>query len=252
MRGSQADANRPLPQSLRYIARLGLRNADAQGYAIDQLMAGGEAWVRRWAEGVPVPETESPGLMVVCFPLGVEDAETGALSFVLYGKTVSDATRRQLTQIATATQSIWQLWQAPSVYARSVIRIAELETELADSKIADRACALLERGSQDLNPIDAISRSVDTVIRPFQLGRVLNQLGRDLEEDLAEYELVRKAKAVLQAREGMSEEQAYVYLRDVSRSSRRRLCRVAREVIKKGGIRQGDGRHLQMIAAGSG
>jgi len=199
MPGNHVDANRPLPQSLRHVARLGLQNSGAQGYAIDQLMADGEAWVRRWAEGLSVPEGDSPNLMVICFPLGHEDAETGALSFVFHDKTVSDKTRLQLTQIAAATESIWQLWQAPGVYARSVIRIAELEAELADSKIVDRVCALLERGNLDLNPIDAISRSVDSIIRPFEFGTVLKRLVRDLEQDLAEYELVRQAKAVLQA-----------------------------------------------------
>jgi hypothetical protein len=252
MRGNQPDVDRPLPRSLRHVARLGLRNSNAQGYAIDQLTSDGDAWVRKWVEGLPVPETSHGDLPILCFPLGHEDAETGALSYVLRGQSVSDEARRQLTQIASAAQSIWQLWQAPSLYARSVIRIAELEAELADSKISDRACALVGGGNLDFNPIDAISRSVESIIRPFQLGTVLNQLVRDLEQDLAEYELVRQAKAVLQTRDRMSEEQAYVYLRNASRSSRRRLGHVAREVIRKGQIKRADIRPLRLPATGSG
>jgi hypothetical protein len=140
----------------------------------------------------------------------------------------------------------------PAPEPRQIFGSRNLEAELADSKIADRACALLEAGSLDFNPIDAISRSVASIIRPFQLGTVLNQPVRDLEQDLAEYELVRQAKAILQTRDRMSEEQAYVYLRNASRSPRRRLGHVAREVIRKGPIKRADIRPLRLAAAGSG
>jgi hypothetical protein len=233
MRFDPFDANRQLPQSLRHLARLGLRSADAAGYAIDQLTAGGEAWMRKWAEGVPVPETEGSGLLVLCFPLGLESAETGALSFVFCCETISDETRTLLTQFAAAAEAIWRHWSSPSVYAHSVTRIAELEAKLADSKISDRACGLLESEGPASDAIDLLSQYIDNALRPNQLGKVLDDWVREAEYDLAGYQLVRKAKALLRTRDGMSEEQAYLYLRYASRSSRRRLPDLAAEIIKQ-------------------
>lgn len=231
MRSNQLDCNRPLPQSLSHLARLAMRRTNAAGFAIDKLMPDGQAWVRLCAEGLAVPEVDCGDLRVVCFPLGTEDAETGALSFVFRGGTSADPAHGLLNRVAGDAQDIWQLWQAPRAYAGSMIRIAELSAELADAKIADRVCALLESKVWEVDPIEAISRSVHIVLHPYQLGPVLDGLVRDLERDLAEYEIVRKAKAVLQSREGMSEKQAYVHLRDESRQSRRRLSDVAEELL---------------------
>jgi len=229
--------NRPLPESLCHVARLGLRNAKADGYAIDQLTDDGAAWLRKHAEGLSVPREGRSDLVVFTFPLGTEDTETGALSFVFQSRPVSGDAERVLAQIATASQAIWRTWHAHAAYARSVIRIAEVEAELADSKIADRACALLEMGGRHENPVDTISRSVATVTSPYQLGPVLKKLVQDLERDVAEYELVRQAKGVLQDRQGMSEAQAYLHLRQVSRQSRRPLWDVAGELIEFGFVR---------------
>lgn len=221
----------PLPRSLPLIARLGIKNASAAGFAIDQLAAGGEAWIRRHAEGVSVPEADSGDLRLACFPLSTDDLTTGALSFVFHRKAISEGNRRLLSALAAAAQTVWQLWHARNEYVRRVIRIAELEAELADSKIADRAAALWDRPSIDRNPIETISHSVDSVVSPYRLGAVLDELVRDLESDLAEHRLIRTAKIVLQRRDGMSEEQAYLHLRLISRQSRKRLRDVAGEFI---------------------
>ncbi len=225
------DANRPLPRSLRDLARLGLRTANAAGYAIDQLMADGEAWLRKWAEGVPVPETDGCGLVVLCFPMGMENTETGALSFVFRGEAISDQARALTTQFATAADAIWRNWSSAGVYARSVNRIAELEAKLADSKISDRARGLLESALPPSEAVEMISQYIDNALRSNQLGRALDELARDAEYDLAGYQLVRRAKALLRSRGGMSEEQAHLYLRYASRSSRRRLPEVAAEIL---------------------
>lgn len=182
---------------------------------------------------IPASGIEDNDRRVICFPLGEGDSDTGAISFVFLTDPVPDS-KRLLARVAKAMQSIWQLWHAREAYARSVIRIAELEAELADSRIADRAIALLERPRPGMSLIDAVAESVDTVIRPYQLRPVLDQVARDLEHDLAEYRLVSKAKSVLQSRSGMSEEQAYLHLRLVSRQTRRRLRDIAVDLIQDG------------------
>jgi AmiR/NasT family two-component response regulator len=71
------------------------------------------------------------------------------------------------------------------------------------------------------------------VLRPGQLGTVLAQLFQEIEREIEERELANRAKAVLQTRYGMSEDQAHVHLRLVSRKSRKRLRDVARDLLEE-------------------
>jgi len=224
---------RPLPQSLGLVARLGLRNGLALGYAIDQLLHAGEAWEQKIAGGAAIPKSDGNGLTVLSFPLGTEDTETGALSFVLRATASNDA-RRVLEQIASACQAIWRVWHIHASYAREVLRIADLEAELADSKIADRAQALLAMGDMQPSPAAVISRSVATVLGPYQLGNVLKKVAGDLEREKAEYAAVRKAKGFLQESKNLTEAQAYLHLRQVSRQTRRPLPEIASELMEFG------------------
>ncbi len=225
--------NRPVPQSLVLVARLGLRNGLAEGFAIDQLLDGGEAWERRIAEGLSVPPSDGNGLTVLSFALGTEETETGALSFALSSASSSNAPH-VLQQIARVCQSIWRNWHNHTAYVRDILRIADLEAELADSKIADRAQALLAMGEAHTNPITTISQSVATVLGPYQLGKVLKKLVEDLERDVAEYAVIRQAKEYLQERQSITEAQAYLHLRQVSRQTRRPLPDIATELVELG------------------
>jgi hypothetical protein len=121
---------------------------------------------------------------------------------------------------------------AAKEYARRAARIGEMETELADSKIAARASGLLadEAGARDL--IETIESHIEGVLRPSQFGTMIEQMGRDLEEGIAQRKLTAQAKAMLQSDNGISEEQAHLHLRTISRKSRRPLKEVAREVIE--------------------
>ena len=233
--------NRPLPQSLGLVARMGLREGLVKGYAIDQLTGAGEAWERKVAEGLPVPASDEPGLMVVCYALGTEETPTGALSFVLDTSVPQDA-QCVLDKIARMCQGIWCTWHIHSAYARAILRIADLEAELADAKIADRAQAMLQIGELpegSVSPMDILSRSVDTIVRPYQIPNVLKKVAKDLERDTAEYELVRRAKGFLQQRQNITEAQAYLHLRLVSRQTRRPLSDVASELMTLGFVTPG-------------
>jgi hypothetical protein len=138
-----------------------------------------------------------------------------------------------LERIAGAIEEIWRLPLIPQAYARNAARIGELEAELADSKIADRACGLLGAGPPPPAAIDTIVRHVESVLRPGQLAAVLGQLIVEIEQEIAERDLANRAKALLQSRFGMSEDQAHVHLRLVSRKSRKRLRDVARDLLEE-------------------
>jgi hypothetical protein len=119
-------------------------------------------------------------------------------------------------------------------YAERAARIGEMEAELMDAKIAARLTGLLEDGARAGDAIGRAEDHVEGVLRPSQFGTMLEQRLRELEEEIAERKLTAQAKAVLQSVYNMSEEQAHLHLRTISRKSRRPLKEVARELIWSG------------------
>jgi hypothetical protein len=223
--------SRELPQSLHPLALLAAREAGADGFAIQQLRPADGRREVKFAWGVPPPEAGEGELTVVSFPLHAGEEVTGSLLFVFRGAVIAAQARPLLERISAAIEQVWRLSLLPDAYAQQAARIGELETELADSKIADRARGLLASGVPSRDSLDTIIRHVESVLRPGQLGTVLGQMTEQIEQEIAERELANRAKAVLQRRYGMSEDQAHVHLRLVSRKSRKRLRDVAQDVL---------------------
>ncbi len=221
-----------LPRSLYPLTMLAAREAGAAGFAIHQIDPAGRREVKLdW--GLPPPEGGETGLTVTSFPLHAGDQATGILTFVFRGAVIPAGAQSRLERIAAVVEGVWRLPLAPASYARDAARIGELESELADSKIADRARGLLANEAPPGDAIDTMVRHVESVLRPGQLRTVLAQLTEEIEQEISERELANQAKAILQSRYGMSEDQAHVHLRLVSRNSRKRLRDVARDVIQE-------------------
>jgi hypothetical protein len=221
-----------LPRSLQPLALLASREAGADGYAIHQVDPAAGRREVKFAWGAAVPEASETGLTVTSFPLHAGDEVTGVLTFVFRGAAISPRAQSVLERIASAIEEVWRLSLLPQSYARSAARIGELEAELADSKIADRACGLLADGPPP-EAIDTIARHVESVLRPRQLATVLGRLLEEIEHEIAERDVANRAKVLLQSRYGMSEDQAHVHLRLVSRKSRKRLSDVARDLLEE-------------------
>jgi len=231
--------SRPLPRSLQPLAQIALQKAGADGYAIYQLDTKTDLRELKFAAGAPVPESREEGSTVTSFPLHAGDQVTGVLSFVFRGTTVPPGAQAVLERIAGAIEDVWRLSLVPQTYARDAARIGELEAELADSKIADRAGGLLAAGQPPADAIDTIARHVESVLRPGQLVTVLGQLIVEIQQEIAERDLANRAKALLQRRYGMSEDEAHVHLRLVSRKSRKRLRDVARDLLDESVLQNG-------------
>jgi hypothetical protein len=221
-----------IPRSLQPLALIALKEAGAEGYAIYQVDPKTEVRELKFAWGVPVPES-GKGFTVDSVPLRAGEAITGVITFVFRGYVIAPASRSIIERMAGAIEEVWRLSLVPAAYARNAARIGELETELADSKIADRARGMLANGAPPRDAIDTIVRHVESVLRPGQLGTVLGELTQEIEQEIAERELANRAKAILQSRYGMSEDQAHVHLRLVSRKSRKRLRDVARDLLEE-------------------
>jgi hypothetical protein len=122
--------------------------------------------------------------------------------------------------------------QSIQSYAWQAARIGEMEAELVDDKIATRAAGLLEEWRLDRDAIALLEAHLEGVLRLGGFGTMLEQASRALEEEIAERKLTNQAKAVLQSAYSMSEEQAHLHLRTISRKSRRPLKEIARELIE--------------------
>lgn len=212
-----------IPRSLHSLALLAAREAGADGFAIYITASGGQREVKlSWGELGP----ES-----ISFPLDAGEEESCLLAFTFRSQAIFPRVRPVLERLAGVIKDVWRLSLLPAAYARQAARIGELETALAASKIADRARGMLATGTPLPDAVDTIVRHVESVLRPGPLQTVLGQLMKEIEQEIAERELASRAKAILQSRYGMSEEQAHVHLRLVSRKSRKRLRDVAREVL---------------------
>ena len=138
--------------------------------------------------------------------------------------------RPRLDRIAAAMRAILAE-AAADRYASLAGRLSDLEARLMDSKIADRVRGYLA-DETDSGPVEAISRHVETVLRPTRTRIMLEQALSELEEEIEERRLVARAKGILQATDLVSEEQAHMELRQRSRRLRKPLKDVARQVIE--------------------
>jgi ANTAR domain len=230
--------NKPtLPQSLEPLARIAIHNAGAEGCSIYQVDSQTGQRELKFAWGAPVPDTETLDIdsrRLDSFPLHVDEKVDGLLTLVFAHNTPSGARRALLERLARSIEAVWRLRLLPDSYARKAARIGELEAELADAKIADRARGMLASVQpMSGDAIEAITRHVESVVRPGQLESVLAELTSEVERQIADRALASRAKILLQTRYGMSEVQAHNHLHLVSRKSRRRLGDVAREVLKE-------------------
>ena len=143
-----------------------------------------------------------------------------------------ETTAAVLTRFHAVADAIRRREQAIKTYAQQAARIGEMEAELIDAKIAARVSGLMADGARNGDAIGTVEDHLAGVLRPSQFGTMLEQRLKELEEEIAERKLTAQAKAVLQNVYGMSEEQAHLHLRTISRKSRRALKEVARELIE--------------------
>lgn len=220
-----------VPQSLKPLALIAVKNAGADGFAIYRVNPGTGLREAVLAWGVPVPESNSGRFATASYPLRGGEGAEAILAFVFQDKAIDDHARAILARISLAIESVWCLTSIPGAYARKAARIGELETELADAKIADRARGLVATAGTSEDAVDIITRHVESVLRPGQLATELVQLAADVEQQIEDRSLANRAKYMLQSQHGMSEDEAHVHLRLVSRQSRKRLSDVARELL---------------------
>jgi len=220
---------KPFQNSLSALAQVATRETGADGYAFFRKSPDGQALLRHDASGTGIDETVVAGgaARIVTYNMGTD----GILAFAYRDETRARQVRPQLDRIAATIDAVWSAAQTAGRYSELANEVADLEVRLMDSKIADRVRGILGNRS-DSDPVEAITRHVEGVLRPASAGRVLEQLSRTLEEEVEERRLTNRAKAILQSVHGMSEEQAHAHLRQTSRKTRRKLKDVAVDLIE--------------------
>jgi len=168
------------------------------------------------------------GVTIGSFPLRAENQLAAQLDFVFLGHAIDKSTLHTLTRMAQVIEAVYRL---PRSTARLVEKIGSLEIELASIKISERTLGLLVDGTPNSDSVDAVVRHVENVLERRPASIALKQLLPELENRVADRKLMVKAKQFLQRRDGLSEEQAYLNLRNRSRARRQKLRDVAREIM---------------------
>ena len=107
-----------------------------------------------------------------------------------------------------------------------------MEAVLVDAKIAARILGLLESDPRSGNWIGIMEDHLAAVLRPSPFATVLEQTVAELKQEIGQRGLTAQAKAMLQRTKGISEEEAHLQLRAMSRKSRKPLGEVARELVE--------------------
>jgi len=201
--------------SLEALAQIAVRATGARSFALIK-------------SGAARSDAGTPALLE--YPLRTDSMIVASVAFAFDSDAEAMRAKPRLERIAAAMQAIWGA-ATEDRYARLVDRLSHLESRLVDSKIADRARGLLTDEPVS-DPIEAIARHVDGVLRPTSTSRFLEQALSELEDEIEERRLVAEAKQILQAFYRISEEQAHHQLRLLSRKSRKPLKNVAQQVIE--------------------
>jgi AmiR/NasT family two-component response regulator len=224
------------PRSVHDLAVLATREAGADGYAL-YLRDAEDGYTRLGGGGVVISETDlalPACCSIITFPLRVPDAGLAVLAFSFRSHACTATAKSRLCRMSAAIEQVWRLSGAATGLVEMAARIGELEAQLADSKIASRVRGYLENGGDAQHDVvEAVTRHVQNVLRPFESSALFEKRRKELESELEERELAEKAKAVLQRSSGLSEGAAHLHLRMLSRKTRRPLREVALEVLTR-------------------
>jgi hypothetical protein len=207
-----------------------MRETGAAGFAFFRKDAESAGFLRQAGCGALIAGDDLHAALVARYPLEGAEGSDGVLAFAFPDGALLEHARPRLDRMAAAIGAVWAAAPVSARYAEVVNRVVELEAQLIDSKIAERARGFLENGGGP-DVVETITQHVERVLRPAPTRRILEQILHELEEEIEARALAARAKLILQSAYAMSEEQAHAHLRTVSRRSRMRLRDVAEELI---------------------
>jgi len=190
------------------------------------------AWADSKSASFPeVIENSLESVLVV--PLVHGENLIGLLNFGWQSRTTLDENQiRTANEIGAAVSSVVIREREASLTIHLASRIHRLQAELADGKIADRARGILLEDAGRADSGGIMRQHVDRVLEGTDALVVLQQEVAKLEAEVESRRVINRAKQFLQRTHHLSEEEAYLRLRNFSRQSRRRLLDVAGDVLE--------------------
>jgi hypothetical protein len=111
-----------------------------------------------------------------------------------------------------------------------MMEVTRLQLELADCKIAERTAGLIPRSMAERVDPEIVRQHIARVLESCADTTTLEKRIEQLKAELASRERISRAKALVQRKYGITEEQAYLHLQRASRRARRPLIQVAEEI----------------------
>lgn len=231
-------ALQPLSENgVEALASLAMRATGAEGYALLEFDSRGVV-SRRSANGitVDVPSgiaaerglTIRNDVAVVSYPLRSNDVLVGLAAFAFRDHPIEAEKLALLDRIVADLKTLCTI---PRTTLELAARIASLDAQLAGLKIAERTRGLLTDGAAAENSLDIVQRHVERVLQGRELPDLLNRLLACLEDEIEQRRLLAQAKVRLEEA-GMSEEDAYLFLRNRSRTTRTRMGVIAKDILE--------------------
>ena len=129
--------------------------------------------------------------------------------------------------LIAALNSILALNDEEALLHELLANTATLQWKLADAKFADRTAGLMVSGGADPSKVEEqITKMLASIENVGDVRRRMCELNSELEDR----KLIAAAKALLQARHGLTEQQAYARLHQTSRRTRLPISQVARKL----------------------
>ncbi|MBC7925449.1 MAG: ANTAR domain-containing protein [Bryobacteraceae bacterium] len=217
-----------------------------------ELSKASSAWLLQLAEPVLIPEAATDARIIdfpemllyryaalAVVPLRKRNALHGILT-IGWENANSLNTPPHMVRLAALGNSAAALLTRSSESksaAHLASKLVRLESDLADWKISERAAGVL---SSDLWTDDVVMTLHDHVQRVLQSPDnsllALERQVAELESALKDRKLLGQAKTVLQNSYTMTEEEAYLHLRNTSRRTRRALRDIADDILRTQGL----------------
>ena len=187
---------------------------------------GGDTASTPWTRELLAASQENERVQV--HPIETEGRTIGVLCVrTKAGRTLSKQSMDKITSSSASLASLLALSRKIRSYDNLASEISALHLELADQKISDRARGLL--GEEEA--AQTIIAHVNRVSESLKFVDELHAAIEDIRSQLTSRQLLHQAKEKLQKDQGISEEEAYLTLRHMSRRTRTPLGEIAKHVL---------------------